>query len=374
MTGILFISGTTRPGGAWESLRDIVFGLDRQEFEPAIASAKPPAWTGPKDGIKSVLVKMPMWRKGKSLLRIPFAVSRLSRVLRSLNISLIHANSLWDVPYAIWAARPFGIPVVAHIRTEITRDKVRKYSIDKADAVITTSRKSESMLTKFRRLDSKVCHLPNGVDLDRFDPSLPGDETRAKHRIAKDAIIYSAIGRIDKLKGLDLLVLAFSQLLKKAPNARLLIVGDNRGKGSSFKLELQEQIASFGLENHVVFPGQVTDVVPYYAATDVLVMPSRTEGFGRSAVEAMAMAKPVIASDVGGLPEVVRDRKTGYIFGDGNAEELAERMTTLALSRTMRVKFGAKGRDVAEKSFDLNSIVAAIQNIYRSQIAKREKA
>ncbi len=373
MSKVLYVQGTTRPGGAWESLRDIVYGLDRDCFEPIVACSKAPAWRGSGDGVESVIVKMPMFRKGKSLPRIPLAVRRLRQAIRSHGITLVHANSVWDAPYALWAAKPPKIPVVVHVRTEIDQDKARKYSLDKADVAVSTSRAAVEVLSGFESLTERVFYLPNGVDLTRFSPAVSGGETRQRHGIASEAVVFGAVGRIDRLKGLDLLVSAFALVAEGAERARLLIVGEAKGKSSSFKNELLNMVEELRLSERVIFAGHQNDPAPFLAAMDILVMPSRTEGFGRSAVEAMAMAKPVIASDVGALPEIVSDGLTGYVFPDGDAHALADRMKELAASEQKRAAFGRAGRLFAEGRFDLSTMISRLQSIYSVLLKGSEK-
>jgi len=361
---VLYISGTSRPGGAWESLRDIVFGLERGRFEPVVACSGEPAWHGSRDGVDVVSIKMPMFRKGKSILHIPLAIGRLRRAVRSYQVSLLHANSVWDVPYALWAAKPVVAPVVAHVRTEIDRDKARKYGLHKSDAAICTSGRAVDVLSGFESLTGRVFYVPNGVDLQRFARTTPRGESRRRFGLDDSAVVFGAVGRIDRLKGLDLLVEAFSRIAGVLERARLLIVGDARGKGSSFEDELRRMVEQLGLSKRVIFAGHQDDPVPSFAALDVLVMPSRTEGFGRSAVEAMAMAKPVIASDVGALPEIVDDGHSGYVVPDGDVDGLASRMSELAVDCQKREAFGRAGRAMAEARFDLKTMLRRLQSIY----------
>lgn len=368
---VLYVNGTTRPGGAWESLKDIVFNLDRGAFEPAIACAKPPAWNGERSLAQTFAIKMPMWRKGKSLLRIPKAISQLRGVIREHQIAIVHANSVWDVPYSLWAARPFKkVPVVAHVRTQIDKQMVRKYSLANVDAAIATSQSSASVLSGFERLESKVHYLPNGVDLARFLSDTSPSEVRKGLGFPQDSIIFGAVGRIDKLKGLDLLVSAFSLVSEKEPRARLLFVGDSKGKGSSFKAELLEQVELLHLADKTVFAGHQDDILLHFAALDVLVMPSRTEGFGRSAVEAMAMGKPVVVSDVGALPEIVSDGESGYVVKDGDMDGLAARMVELASNERLRRSMGEAGQKRVRQRFDLKQTIKELQDIYKHLLDK----
>ncbi len=364
MAKVLYISGTSRPGGAWESLRDIVFGLERDRFEPVVACSKEPAWHGSRDGVDVVLIKMPMFRKGKNILHIPLAIGRLRRVVRSYQVSLLHANSVWDVPYALRAAKPSGVPVVAHVRTEIDRDKARKYGLYKSDVVICTSRRVVDVLSGFESLTGRVFYVPNGVDFQRFARTTSRGESRRRFGLDDNAVVFGAVGRIDRLKGLDLLVEAFSRVAGTLARARLLIVGDARGKGRSFEDELRGMVEQLGLSKQVIFAGHQDNPVPSFAALDVLVMPSRTEGFGRSVAEAMVMAKPVIASDVGALPEIVGDGHTGYVVPDGDVDGLASRMSELAADQQKREVFGRAGRAVAEARFGLKTMLRRLQSIY----------
>jgi len=313
-----------------------------------------------------------MWRKRKNILLIPFAVARLRKVVASEHVAIVHANSIWDIPYALWAARPSQIPVVAHIRTEIDRKKAGKYRVDKVDAAIATSSKCMNVLKSFSRLESRVHYIPNGANLERFNPSISGDFVRQRHGLDSEAVVFGAFGRIDRTKGLDVLISAFSEVRRRVARAKLLLVGDIEGKGSSFKEELIREVDSLDLSDAVLFAGWQQDVVPYLAAIDVLVMPSRIEDFGRSAVEAMAMRIPVIASDTTALPEIVVNDKTGYIVPVDDVTRLAERMTELALNPAKRKAFGQAGRERAEENFELKKSVLRIEMVYAQLMALKK--
>ncbi len=373
MDKILYVMGITRPGGAWESLRDILTTLDRRAFEPLLACSTAPAWSSIQEEVRALRIRMPMWRKRKNILRIPFAVVRLRKAVASEHVAIVHANSIWDIPYALWAARPFGVPVVAHIRTEIDRKKARKYSVGKVDAAIATSSKCIKVLKSFSRLESRVHYIPNGANLERFNPSISGETVRHEYGLDSETVVFGAFGRIDRTKGLDVLISAFSEVTRRVGRAKLLLVGDIKGKGSSFKEELIRDINSLGLSDAVLFAGWQQDVVPYLAAIDVLVMPSRIEDFGRSAVEAMAMRNPVIASDTTALPEIVVNGKTGYIVPVDDVTRLAESMTELALNPAKREAFGQAGRERAQENFELKKLVLRIEMVYAQLIARNKR-
>ena len=227
MDKILYLTGITRPGGAWESLRDILTTLDRGAFEPLLACSAAPAWSKIREEVRDLRIRMPMWRKRKNILRIPFAVARLRKAVASEHVTVVHANSIWDIPYALWAARPFRVPVVAHIRTEIDRKKARKYRVGRVDAAIATLSKCIEVLKSFSRLESRVHYVPNGANLERFDPSISGETVRHKYGFDSKTVVFGAFGRIDRTKGLDVLISAFSEVARKVGRAKLLLVGDS---------------------------------------------------------------------------------------------------------------------------------------------------
>ena len=372
MSKILYVHGTTRPDEAWESLKDIVYGLERDRFEPLVACSKDPAWRDSSDEVETVVVKMPKLRKEKSFPRIPLAVGQLSEVIRSRGISLVHANNVWDAPYALWAAEPLKIPVVVHVRTEIDQEKAKSFSLDKADVTISTSRAAVEVLSGIESLAGRIFYLPNGIDLNQFGPPVSDGEARRRFGVNGEAVVFGAVGPIDRLKGLDLLISAFARVAHGTKHVRLLIVGEAKGKGTSFKEELLKTVDRLQLSERVTFIGHQNDPVPYFAAMDILVVPGRTGGSGRSAVEAMAMAKPVIVSDVGPLPEIVLDGLTGHTFSDGDVESLADRMTELAANEQQRATFGRAGRSLAEGRFDLNIMISRLQSIYGVLLAGTE--
>jgi len=365
MARVLYIHGTTRPGGAWHSLTDILLNLDGTRFEPVLACSKPPAVNGLQDNVPIVQVRMPMWRKGKNLPRIPVAIRGLRAALRRNRIDLVHANSIWDVPYAVWAARGPKLPVIAHIRTEVDARVLAKYMIRKADAVVATSSKIARAVSEAVGAGVKVYLLPNGVDLGRYDPgACDGRRVRSEHGLSPDETVFGIIGRIDRLKGHEDLVAAFAAVVARIPSAKLMVVGDSFGKGSEFKEQLFSYVQALGLGENVIFAGYRTEVAPYLAAIDVLVVPSKKEGFGRSAVEAMAMAKPVIAYASGGLDETVRDGKTGLLVAKGDVAGLSARMLELAGDTEMRQRLGRAGRKVVEEHYELGKIIQKLEAIY----------
>src|SRR5207248_1155228 len=174
---------------------------------------------------------------------------------------------------------------------------------------------------------SPIDVIPGGVDLDRFSPR-PQAQARAELGLAPDQKIVLFVGRIQRLKGLEVLVRAFGRLSDL--DARLLVVGGQPGTSPESReiSRLQHLVARLGIEDRTAFVGAVAhEQLPlYYSAADVTVMPSSYESFGLVAVESLACGTPVVATRVGGLTSIVRDGETGVLVPWRDADLFAERL------------------------------------------------
>ncbi|MEI6139826.1 MAG: glycosyltransferase family 4 protein [Mariniphaga sp.] len=164
-------------------------------------------------------------------------------------------------------------------------------------------------------------------------------------------IVIGVVSRLRLEKGIDLLIDAFNSIIKKCPNIHLLIVGS--GPDESI---LKSKVKELNLCNNVTFYGQAFwhTAMQQLAIMDIVVVPSRFEGFGLTAAEAMAMSKPIVATDVFGLSEVVTDKETGLLFPKENVAELANCLLQLCNDPNLRHQFGCNGKIKVEKLFDIS--------------------
>jgi len=217
-----------------------------------------------------------------------------------------------------------------------------------------------------------VVTIPPGVDLDRFSP-IP--QTVAKHRIgiAEEHRNILFAGRIEPLKGIDTLLKAIALIKQRQPDAVqdvcvAIIGGDPWNNDPSEEMaRLQELRKDLGVSETVTFLGaKDQDVLPdYYAAAEMVVMPSHYESFGMVALEAMAMGTPVIASEVGGLAFLVRDGRNGFLVPSRDPEALAERIFTLLLDDNCRRDLGRQARELA-LAYDWPIITKRMLGVYKN--------
>jgi len=240
--------------------------------------------------------------------------------------------------------------------------RIFKFNLRKADRLCSTSNTMKEEIRKYTNKDISV--IPFGVDLNRFKP-LP-----VHHVFKGDAIVVGTVKTLEKEYGLEYLIEAFALLKKRLKEypLKLLIVG----KGS-LEMELKEKAQSLGIQGDVVFTGYISPIeVPFYQnMLTISVFPSLNESFGVSVVEAMACEKPVIATNVGGLPEVVENNVTGIIVPPANAEKLAEAMETLVRDEQLRTKFGKEGRQRVERLYNWNNNLASMSQIYQEVLSEK---
>ncbi|MFF5280815.1 glycosyltransferase family 4 protein [Streptomyces sp. 62] len=193
----------------------------------------------------------------------------------------------------------------------------------------------------------RMVQLPPGVDEKTFHPDSGGDEVRARLGLS-DRPVVVCVSRLVPRKGQDTLIRAMPEILRRVPDAVLLIVG-----GGPYEKDLHRLAAETGVAGSVRFTGAVpwSELPAHYGAGDVFAMPCRTrrggldvEGLGIVYLEASATGLPVVAGDSGGAPDAVLDGETGWVVRGESAEETADRVATLLLDPELRARMGERGR------------------------------
>ncbi|MGI8925433.1 MAG: glycosyltransferase [Tepidiformaceae bacterium] len=242
-----------------------------------------------------------------------------------------------------------------------------------ADAIVTASAHERLLLERYYGADPARMHtIPCGIDLELFYPR-PRAESRAALGLHPTAPVLLWVGRLEKLKGVDILIRAIAQL--DDPNVTLLIVGGD-AHAEPLRAELQAQAASLEIADRVRFIGAVAhDLLPaYYSAADVCVVPSYYESFGLVAVEAMACGTPVVASRVGGLVSTVEDGVTGYLIPWRCPEPFAEKLEVLLGNPELRANFSRAARRSVERfrwrkvALQVGALYDEVSDAYRGSV------
>lgn len=248
---------------------------------------------------------------------------------------------------SVWGSDVYEFP-----KQSILHQFILKRNLKKATHLFSTS---HNMAKETQLYTHKAINVvPFGVDLDHFKPI-------ANHQ-SNDVVTIGIIKSLEKVYGITYLIDAFQIIQHKYPNAKLLIVG-----GGSKKTELQQKVNQLQLQN-VSFLGKIKndEVAYYYSKMDIVVIPSLQESFGVAAVEALACEKPVIASNVGGLPEIILDNKTGLLCPPKSVKCLVEKIELLINNPELQQQLAKNGRQFVVNQYNWESNVDLMCQHYRA--------
>lgn len=302
-----------------------------------------------------------------------------SRVLRQQQIDIVHTHrykeSVLGTIAAKWARVPTVIRTIHGVNEGLTGwpgAKMRLYeAADRivlswfADRIVAVSKRLEETLRTSGHPAGSVSHLHNGVDLGKVKASRASDEVRRELGIDPDALIVGTVGRLAPIKGHAWFLRAARRIVEQTPGATFVVVG-----GGPLEAELAATAAQLGIAANCRFVGSRPDVYDLIAAMDIFVLPSLDEGIPMAILEAMALEKPIVATEVGGLPEIIEDGATGLLVRPRDDRALAETCIALAQNRERAQQLGAAARRAVEEQFSHESTGRALLDVYRGRTAQ----
>jgi len=209
--------------------------------------------------------------------------------------------------------------------------------------------------------EDKAVKIYSGIELDQFGPVTEDTKNRirSKWRIGHEDVVIGVVSKLWEGKGHAILIKAFKELRKEIKDIRLVIVGE----GYIYN-ELRNLVHMLGLKDSVLFTGFQMDVSEIIATFDVAVLPSFFEGMGRVLLEAMAMEKPVVASRVGGIPDLVEHGVNGLLVSPGDVLELSNAIKTVVKDKKLAHEMAEKGRKRITEQFSAEAMVQSIEKVY----------
>lgn len=307
----------------------------------------------------------------------PFLLWRLARFLRASRPDVVHTHLIHGDLYGTLAARLAGAPVVVSTKHNDNAFRRRGFyaRLDRClarcqDRIITISNHLKQFCVQVEGLPAdKIVPIHYGLDADAFlGRAGEAASVRAEWGIPAGAPLVGVVGRLTEQKGHAFLLDAFAEVVQALPSARLLVVGDGE-----LGLELERQAARLGLGSNVTFTGRREDVSRIMMALDVLVAPSLWEGFGLVLLEAMAAARPIIASRVSAIPEIVADGETGLLVSPGDSARLTDALLTLLRDPARASEMGRRGRQRLAQQFTVARMVEQTRAVYESLMAEGRK-
>jgi glycosyltransferase involved in cell wall biosynthesis len=288
-----------------------------------------------------------------ALLREPFDV---------LHAHLPHGEVYGEIALRAFPGR--GLVISRHNDDAFRRRRILRWvfapSLRRAGRIIAISQAVRSFLVEVEGAAAdKVAVIPYGLDAEAFARTAHPGAFRREIGALREPLV-GFVGRLTRQKGVDVLLRAFAQVEKVFPTARLILAGDGPDRPA-----LAALAKSLGLQR-VMFLGWRGDAADILADVDLLAVPSRWEGFGLVALEAMALGKPVVASRVSALPEIVVPEETGLLASPGDPGELAEAIRMLLSDPRRAAGMGRAGRDRVECEFPVGRMAGRTAEVYRT--------
>jgi glycosyltransferase involved in cell wall biosynthesis len=396
-TPILFVENSIGLSGSTMSLEVLLSHLDRGVVEPHALLSRPEQLSYVRDALRAPAELDVIAPRAKLTARPPLAAAlarlrgrapRAARALlrglagadlllrdlpyardvyrwaRARNVALIHHNNGFDAS-AVAVARRLGVPLVAYQRgDEWDSPRVRRL-LPRVDRYIANSRATRQNLVSLGVDSSRIVVIYPPVDLGRFDERPGRHLSRSSLGIPDAAPCFGIVGMLLPWKGHRVFLQAARHVIDRLPEARAVIVGAGPPGGADYEVELKQLAASLGISDRVLFLGFRTDVPAIIGTLDVVVHTSiDPEPFGRVIVEAMAMAKPVVASAAGGPTEIIEHGRTGFLVPPGEPPIFAERMLELLQDGGLATRIGAAGQLEVKRRFSADRHARLVEDVY----------
>ncbi|MGH8915444.1 MAG: glycosyltransferase [Acidimicrobiia bacterium] len=356
------------PGGAEQTLKRVVEFIDKAVFECRVAVLQVREGNPVADEIRDLGVPVDVVRVDR--LRSLRGHARLLRYLLAYRPSIVHTHlefsgTLGGIYGRLVGATPIGTIhtfAVGKAPRETKRLGLMWFSLRRAHVkVIAPSRSGMTHARTVGRIPAeRMVVMHNGVDLDKFRPASASRAlVREQLGIAGEARLLVTVAVLRRGKGIDDLISAMPEIIESIPDAVALIVGDG-----AQRLALQRLTEDAGMAGRVVFAGSRHDVPALLSASDVFVLPTHEDLLPSVVAEAMAAGLPVVASDVGGLRDMVGDDSTGVLYPAGDIAALTEACVDLLDDGPRRELMGRAGRLVAQDKFDIRKHVDALRRLY----------
>jgi glycosyltransferase involved in cell wall biosynthesis len=361
---VVEVLATGSNGGAQEHLYSLLTRIDRTRFETSVVALSP----------GSAVRKLQ--RAGIQVLVIDdrddaIAVGALAAHLAAIRPDVIH-NHMYRAELVgtraaialgeIGLRRPYVVSTVhsSRVRSAEDREQLRRLTPD-MDRLIAVSRSIVAKLGDEGRLGAgpPVDLIYNGVDLQRYDHQEPCCTLRDEYGMEPGSQIVGVVARLEPEKGHPTLLEAWPAVLRAAPDAYLLVIGEG-----SQREALERQARDLRIAHRVVFTGRRDDVPAVTAALDVAVLPSYREAQGLSILEALALARPIVASNVGGIPEMIEDGATGLLVEPHDTDGLAQAISRLLVDHPYADMLARQGHDMVHDRFCIELMVEAVEAIY----------
>jgi glycosyltransferase involved in cell wall biosynthesis len=291
---------------------------------------------------------------------------RLRRLMRTSEVDLVHTHSSIDAWLAGFAAKSLHLPVVRSRHVSIPVKRRRNFVYNAlCDRIISSGEAIREVLITGGVDPEKIVAIPAGVDVAQFHPAVSGTTVRREFGI--DGPVIGTVAMLRRSKGHRVLLRAIPEILKSAPEAEFLWVGDGVGR-----VALEQEVAEADVQAKVHMAGFREDIPGCLAAMDVVVLPSiKSDGVPQVILQALAMRKPVVASAVGGIPEVIRHQRTGVLVPPNDPQALAEAVVQVLRDPQSAAAWAQAGGQLIDTHYALEYMIDRTAAVYTAVLVEK---
>lgn len=307
---------------------------------------------------------------------------RLARELRDRKCQVMHSYNFYANVFSIPAARLAGVPcIVASIRDmgvymTPMQKRVQRWACSLADRILVNAYAIRDWLIADGYPAEKIHVIRNGAHVPRLDVAAERKRIRSELGIPASAKVAIMVSRLNPKKGVEDFIDTLPRVLAQLPDAWLVIAGNvvlaSPGHEDAYLKELAERARRLGAPERILFTGLRRDVPSLLACADVSVLPSYSEGLPNSVIEAMASGLPVVATRVGGVPELVRPRHTGFLVPPGDVDSLAEALVTVLANPFLGKRLGEAGRVQIQSEFSFEKMFRETVALYARVLSEKQ--
>lgn len=357
---ILYLSTSSGPGGAERVISNLACSLDPDRYRTILCLFRP-GWIQEHTesrGVRTHIIPthgMTDWR---------WAL-QFKQLLRQEQVDLIHGHEFDANVQGTFVAALSGIPLVATVHgknyfwEKLRRRLAYRWVSRRATMVAVSENLKQFIVEKVGVDQDRIKVVYNGVAALPRCEKADADACRKELGLPKNSQVVGVVGNLYSVKGHQYLIEGIPAVLQKCPNTSFVFAG--RGE---LEAQLKEQVHRLGLDKRVHFLGLRQDISRILALLDVFVLPSLSEGLSMAILEAMIAGKPVVATQVGGNPELVLDGETGFLIPPRDSQALASSLVMLLTNKLQAVQFGERGKRRAQGQFSLETMVQTYQTLY----------
>lgn len=376
---IIWIIDSLGPGGAEQLMTTLLKHFRDAGFNIRVCALQTRGGNPIADELKHIglpvdLIPVPN-------LRHPLNLFRILRYFRFHRPQLVHTQLEFSDVLGTIAARILGIPSVSTIhvldksaekKSKVIRLKLRWFVLGKfCSRIIAVSEKTRTHHLKTGALDpKKIITVYNGIDLSRFKDTNESQITKTKQalHLPLNRRIIITVAVLREPKGIQYMINALPKILEQIPDIHYLVVGDGE-----YGTSLKDLSTALSIQDHITFAGHRTDIPNLLACSDLFVLPTLGDALPTVLIEALAAGKPVVASDVGGVPEIIENGVNGVLVPPGDPSRLAVACLQLLKNKEQSNQMILAGRRTVWQRFDVDAQIKQLSNIYEELVTSDGK-